>query len=199
MLSTQMSKAHLSWQGLKPIHPLKLQKEWLFEIYIRMLVKNIVLIGFMGSGKSFIGKKLAKKLDINFLDMDELIEKNEGVQIRQIFTDKGEGYFRDLECKLFENLCQTQKNSVISTGGGAPTVIADLKPLGLVVYLKIDFENLLERLKAEEFDKRPLFQNIDFARELFNKREPIYASKADIIIDAMLTPDEIIKIIMDKC
>lgn len=139
----------------------------------------------MGSGKSFVGKELAKECNMKFLDMDAIIEDEQKTKIRDIFAENGEAYFRDLEKKLFEKLCTEATNCVISTGGGAPTVIKDLKKLGTVVYLNIGFEDLLERLKADEFDKRPLFQNIDFARELFNKREPIYKAKADFIVNSM--------------
>lgn len=156
-------------------------------------MKNIVLIGFMGSGKSFVGKELAKVCNMQFLDMDTLIEEKEQKKIRDIFADKGEQRFRELEKELFKELCSTKQNCIVSTGGGAPTVIENLKELGTVIYLSIGFDDLLERLKADEFDKRPLFQNIEFARELFNKREPIYKSKADFIINSMQDVAEIVK------
>jgi shikimate kinase len=149
------------------------------------MTQNIVLIGFMGSGKSSVGKVLAAELNAKFIDMDSVIESEQGCAIRQIFADYGEAHFRTLERTLFANLCANETNAVISAGGGAITAIDNFKQLGCVVYLKIGFDDLLTRLQAEEFDKRPLFQDIDFARKLYDFREPLYSVQADITIDAM--------------
>lgn len=145
---------------------------------------NIVLIGFMGSGKSSIGRVLAKQKGMYFIDTDSLIESFEGQKIRDIFANHGEGYFRELEKKTFNWLSSCVDNAVISTGGGMPTVIDSFSSLGKTIYLKVGFDTLLDRLKAEEFDKRPLFQDIDFAKKIFDSREPVYMQKADVIIDA---------------
>ena len=145
---------------------------------------NIVLIGFMGSGKSSVGRALAKQKGMYFIDTDSLIESFEGQKIRDIFANHGEGYFRELEKKTFNWLSSCVDNAVVSTGGGMPTVIDSFEKLGKTVYLKVDFETLLDRLKAEEFDKRPLFQDIEFAKKIFEAREPMYLQKADVIIDA---------------
>jgi len=147
-------------------------------------MNNIVLIGFMGSGKSSVGRALAKERGLYFVDTDALIESFEGCKIRDIFERNGEAYFRECEKKCFEWLSGNISNAVISTGGGMPTIIDDFSSLGKTIYLKVDFETLLERLKAEEFDKRPLFQDIEFARKIFEAREPIYFAKADFTIDA---------------
>lgn len=162
-------------------------------------MKNIVLIGFMGSGKSTVGRAVACKLGIEFIDMDVTIEYEQGMQIRQIFADYGESYFRDLEYKLFDKLCLNKTNTVISTGGGAVTTIKNFKQLGFVIYLKINFQDLLERLKDDEFDKRPLFQDIEFAKKLYEYREPLYAKQADIVIDAMQNTNDIVNTIIAKC
>ena len=145
---------------------------------------NIVLIGFMGSGKSSIGRVLAKQKGMYFIDTDSLIESFEGQKIRDIFANHGEGYFRELEKKTFNWLSSCVDNAVISTGGGMPTVIESFSALGKTIYLKVGFETLLDRLKAEEFDKRPLFQDIDFAKKLFEAREPMYLQKAEFTVDA---------------
>lgn len=110
-----------------------------------------------------------------------------------MFEQKGEAYFRECEKKCFEWLCANVSNAVISTGGGMPTVIDSFARLGRSVYLKIDFDSLLERLKAEEFDKRPLFQDIEFAKKIFETREPIYSAKADLIVDANRGFEEVLK------
>lgn len=161
-------------------------------------MNNIVLIGFMGSGKSSIGRALAKEKGLYFVDTDALIESFEGCKIRDIFEQKGEAYFRECERKCFEWLNNNVSNAVISTGGGMPTVIEDFSSLGKTIYLKVDFETLLERLKAEEFDKRPLFADVEFAKKIFEMREPIYSAKADLIVDANLSFNEVLKEVSSK-
>lgn len=161
-------------------------------------MNNVVLIGFMGSGKSSIGRALAKEKGLYFVDTDALIESFEGCKIRDIFEQKGEAYFRECERKCFEWLNNNVSNAVISTGGGMPTVIEDFSSLGKTIYLKVDFETLLERLKAEEFDKRPLFADVEFAKKIFEMREPIYSAKADLIVDANLSFNEVLKEISSK-
>jgi shikimate kinase len=161
-------------------------------------MNNVVLIGFMGSGKSSIGRALAKEKGLYFVDTDALIESFEGCKIRDIFEQKGEAYFRECERKCFEWLNNNVSNAVISTGGGMPTVIEDFSSLGKTIYLKVDFETLLERLKAEEFDKRPLFADVEFAKKIFEMREPIYSAKADLIVDANLSFNEVLKEVSSK-
>ena len=152
----------------------------------------------MGSGKSSIGKIVAKKTDRFFLDTDSLIETVESKKIRDIFAQNGESYFREIEKNTFDWICESVKNAVISTGGGMPTTVDSMSRGGNVVYLKIDFDTLLDRLRAEEFDKRPLFNDIDFARKLYESRLPIYESAAQITIDATQSMTEIVKSIMEN-
>jgi len=161
-------------------------------------MNNIVLIGFMGSGKSRVGRALAKEKGLYFVDTDALIESFEGQKIRDMFADKGEAYFRECEKKCFEWLSTNVSNAVISTGGGMPTVIEDFSSLGKTIYLKVDFEILLERLKAEEFDKRPLFADVEFARKIFEAREPIYAQKSELIVDANMEFESVLKEVSSK-
>lgn len=147
----------------------------------------------MGSGKSSIGRALAKKKGLFFVDTDALIESFEGKKIRDIFADKGEGYFRGLEKECFNWLASNVTNAVISTGGGMPTIIDNFDLLGKSVYLRVDFETLLDRLKAEEFDKRPLFSDIEFAKKIFEVREPIYKAKCETVIDANLPFESVLE------
>jgi shikimate kinase len=128
-----------------------------------------------------------------FVDTDALIESFEGKKIRDIFATDGEIYFRELEKKCFAWLSSNISNAVISTGGGMPTVIDSFARLGKSIYMKVDFDSLLERLKAEEFDKRPLFQDVEFAKKIFETREPIYSAKADLIVDANRGFEEVLK------
>lgn len=161
-------------------------------------MNNIVLIGFMGSGKSSIGRALAKQKNMYFIDTDALIESFEGQKIRDMFEQKGEAYFRECEKNCFAWLSDNVSNAVISTGGGMTTVIDDFSKLGKTIYLKVDFEILLERLKAEEFDKRPLFADVEFARKIFDTREPLYTQKADLIVDANAKFEEVLKEVSSK-
>lgn len=150
----------------------------------------------MGSGKSSIGRLLAKKIDKYFIDTDSLIEHSENKTIDVIFKTKGEPYFRELEKNTFNWLINID-NAVISTGGGLPVHIDNLKKVGRVIYLKIDFEVILSRLNQDEIIKRPLFQNIDKARELYYQRDKIYSQKADIVVSTDIKIDDIVSKIID--
>lgn len=148
--------------------------------------RAIVLIGFMGCGKSTVGKRLAETFGYEFLDMDELIEKHEGTTISEIFAIKGEAYFRNLETRAISGgLCEL-KNKIISTGGGMPISPANHRPIkecGKVVYLKVSPETVLERLKYDT--SRPLLQREDkdrAVRSLMAEREPVYLRLADVTV-----------------
>ncbi|AZV45979.1 shikimate kinase [Nautilia sp. PV-1] len=143
---------------------------------------NLILTGFMGSGKSTVGRLLAKELNTYFLDTDVLIESFENRKISDIFQSDGEEAFRNMEKKCFEWIKNSVKNTIISVGGGFPVFIPEIKEAGKVVYLKVDFENILKRMTEEERTKRPLFQDLDKAKELFDKRDKIYSRLADIVI-----------------
>lgn len=152
-------------------------------------MSNIILIGFMGCGKSSVGKALAKKLDKIYLDTDALIEAKEGQKIKQIFKTKGERAFRKMEKSLLKSLKASIKGAIISTGGGFG-VQKGLKKLGKVVFLRAEFNDIKARLSQKELKKRPLFQDEKRALELFNQRQAKYSKKADIIIN---TKDKDIK------
>lgn len=146
---------------------------------------KIVLIGFMGSGKTSVAKELAKKLDLQSIDMDELILISSGFKsINEIFEKKGEKSFRAMELVVAKKLADAD-NIVISTGGGVVMSKQTMKPLSknsIVVYLKLCFENADKRVSQKKI-KPPLFQNNNEAKKLFNKRVPLYLSYADITID----------------
>ncbi len=146
---------------------------------------KIVLIGFMGSGKTSVAESLAKILGLKFIDMDELILKQLAYKsINEIFEKKGEKAFREMEIVVAENLA-TAGDVIISTGGGVVTKKQTIVPLlknAVVIYLKINFENATARVSQKKI-KPPLFQDIAKAKELFNTREPLYTLYADIIID----------------
>jgi len=147
--------------------------------------KLIFLIGFMGTGKSAVGKLLAKKAGFVFVDLDKLIEKEAGLKIPYIFEKYGEAYFRNLEKKAILSL-KTMHKAVVATGGGAvldPLNMTAMKGSGLVIALDANLETLWKRLKTST--KRPLLKVSDPKRrmeDLYYKRRPFY-SQAHYIID----------------
>lgn len=149
-----------------------------------MSASNIVLIGFMGSGKSTIGRLLAKESDGYFLDTDSMIESLEGQSIAEIFHDKGEAYFRGLENETVHWLKDNVQNAIISTGGGMLVYCDELKEVGRIVYLDVPFETIMSRMNGSELDKRPLFKDVREAEKIYYERDRVYRDKADIIIDA---------------
>ena len=153
--------------------------------------ENIVLIGFMGSGKSTVGRILAKKSGRFFLDADVLIESQQGRAVSEIFTENGEAFFRRLERESAEWMASCVRGTVISTGGGMPLVTERLGDIGRVVYLKLPFEKILERISPRERSRRPLFADPQKARKLYLQREGIYESKAEAIVDAAAPAEEV--------
>lgn len=150
-------------------------------------MKNIILIGYMGCGKTTIGKSLAKICSANFLDTDEMIEEKQGRTIRAIFATDGEEAFRNMETSYLQNLLRLRREGlIISTGGGMPVREENRKllhQLGSVVYLKANPETIYERVKGDT--KRPLLQCEDplaRIREMLNQRTQAYESAADYII-----------------
>lgn len=148
-----------------------------------MNLGNIILTGFMGSGKSTVGRILAKELNSYFLDTDLLIENFENKTIKEIFEKEGEDAFREMEKRCFEWIKNSVKNTIISVGGGFPVYIPEIKEAGRVIYLKVDFEDILKRMDNKEIKKRPLFKDIKKAKELFDKRDKIYTNLADFVIE----------------
>ncbi len=165
--------------------------------------QNLVLIGFMGSGKTSMGVKLSYRLRIPVEDTDKLIERREGRSIREIFADDGEEYFRRLETDLLRELLEKGGSRIYSVGGGTPVKAENrglLKKLGKVVYLKVSPETVYERLKNDT--DRPLLQCQDplsKIRQLLAERREAYEACADIVIDADETDmEDILKRIMEE-
>ena len=152
-----------------------------------------VLLGFMGSGKTTI----ARKLDSDFVDMDALLEDRLGMSIARFFEEKGEAAFRQLEEEVLADLLKTDK--VISTGGGiviSPRNRALLKQNPDNIYLKADFETLYQRISADEDNQRPLFlkNSKEDLAVIFKERQAWYEEVASQIVDvSSLNPDEIIE------
>lgn len=150
-------------------------------------MENIILIGFMGCGKTSVGIKLSYHMRRPMLDTDKLIEKDEGRTISEIFETDGEGCFRDLETQCLKKLIATADKQIISVGGGLPVREENhalLKELGTVVYLRAMAETIYERVKHDT--TRPLLQGDDpkqKIRSLMEQRAAVYEKAADIIID----------------
>jgi len=162
--------------------------------YLYPMNSNIVLIGFMGCGKSSIGRRLAKRMNYRFLDSDDLIiARAQGTSISELFAEEGEERFRDRESAELRELVDA-KDIVLATGGGAilrEENRALLHRIGRIVWLHANPEILFER--ASRNRKRPLL-NVENPRSSFNalleSRTPIYEATADIQIDATGLPHE---------
>ncbi len=144
----------------------------------------------MGSGKTTIGKKLAKKLAYQFVDLDDLIEKKCGTSIANYFEKYGEESFRIIEQQTLRETLE-QNNTIVSTGGGTPCFfsnMAEINQTGISFYLKTDVDLLVSRLKGAT-DKRPLIRNMNsedlkkYLTDLTSIREPFY-QKANFVVNA---------------
>lgn len=156
------------------------------------IAKNIVLIGIMGSGKTTLGRLIAQKTGMEFLDTDEMIIKRAGKPISRIFEDEGEMHFRDMESAIIEEVSQ-KAGCVISTGGGAVLFfenVENLKKTGILFYLSASPETLWERVKDDS--SRPVLHGNDPAgilRRVLAARKPLY-EEADYTIDTEKPPEE---------
>lgn len=149
--------------------------------------QNIVITGFMGSGKSMIARRLAKILNRETIDSDFFIQNATQKSINDIFTEFGEAHFRDLERKFIEKFSR-EKNLIISTGGGMP-IFNDTRILGQRFYLSVSFYTIFKRIERK--NHRPLFANHadpKTAREavfaLYKSRQKIYAQECEVKINA---------------
>lgn len=148
--------------------------------------KNIVLIGFMGCGKTTLGSRLAYKLKYSFVDSDRRIEDEKKMSISEMFEKYGEEYFRQTEKDMIKRLSKVDKQ-VIATGGGViknPENVEELKKKGIIVYLSATPEHIYSNLRND--NSRPLLQGGDklqIITELLEQREGLYKECADIIID----------------
>ena len=146
---------------------------------------RIFLVGPMASGKTTLGKLLAKRLGLAFVDSDQAIEQRSGVSVRTIFDVEGEEAFRDRESAVLQSL-STQDGTVIATGGGAvlrPENRALLKHSGLVVFFDPDLETQFKRTEGDR--KRPLLQNVNrrsFLKKMKQERAPLYREVASVVI-----------------
>lgn len=150
-------------------------------------MSNVILIGYMGCGKSTVGKRLSFRLKMPYVDTDKMIEAKQETTIGEIFAEKGEAVFRDMETECVKSLFEHKQDYVIAVGGGLPMREENrvlLKKLGKVVYLRAKPDTIYERLKDDT--TRPLLQGEDPQGKIcamIDQRGPIYETAADCIID----------------
>lgn len=165
---------------------------------------KIYIIGMPGAGKTHFGRILARSLKLQFFDLDELIEKKEGENVKSIISNKGEPYFRQAEHDTLEGLGHIE-NSVVSCGGGAPMFhnnIDHMKNTGIVIWLRTDLRVIAKRI-AQNVTRRPLFmglnetQILEKLHEIYEKRKLFYA-KADVPIDCKSAHDIPLNIVIQK-
>ena len=167
---------------------------------------RIYLIGYMGCGKSTIGRKIARFAHLDFADTDTLVERSEGSTVADIITYQGEEYFRGVEQRVLE-VTASEDDIIVSTGGGLPiwgNNMERIGQLGLSVYLRRSPQNIISRLSPYGRQKRPKFRGLNdeqllaFMTTHMAEREPVY-SRADIVIDCdNMSDNDIIDLIMSK-
>jgi shikimate kinase len=162
----------------------------------------IYLIGFMGSGKSTIGKHLAKKLNHEFIDFDELIEEQSGKKISEIFKDEGQQGFRNIETEILKSI-STFKDTVVSTGGGTPCFYDNMQLMnetGITVYIRMSAGSLFHRL-AQSKIKRPLIAGLtdlklmDFIMDVLPEREQFYMQAHHVVKGENLKAEKILELL----
>lgn len=161
-------------------------------------MKNLFLTGFMGSGKSTVGRLLSEKSGLPLLDMDRMLEQASGLSVVEIFGQFGEAYFRKMEAELLEQLCH-QSGHIISTGGGVvlkPENVMWMQKGGTVVFLDVPVDTIRTRLKNDK--TRPLLSDDKYAQldNLWAQRRPLYLEAAQLTVcgeDSGRLADQIIK------
>ncbi|MBO7263630.1 MAG: shikimate kinase [Alistipes sp.] len=157
----------------------------------------LILVGYAGSGKSSLAKRLAKALGVGYVDTDTLVEQSVGATIADIFHYEGEEYFRRAERGVVDRLVAEGYNGIVATGGGLPVWednMEYLNSIGTTIYLQRSPEQILSRLSAYGRDKRPMFRGksdeelLEFMHDHLAQREPYYA-KAKVVVDCNTMSD----------
>ena len=173
------------------------------------MLNTIFLIGYMGAGKSVVGKLLSQINGFNFYDLDEYIEAKEGKKVSKIFNQNNEVYYRKIENKYLKEISLLKDNKIISTGGGTPCFqnnfeIINESPNSTSIYLKANIDVLVNRLK-DSIDNRPIISHLTdeyklkefITKHLFERNYYYEKSKIKIVTDN-LEPTEIVKLIASK-
>ena len=169
-------------------------------------MKPLFLVGYMGCGKSTIGRKLSRALHLSFVDTDNCIEEREGATVFDIFHYEGEERFRAIEREVLEEVICREEASVVSTGGGLPAWgdnMERMNEVGRTVYLKRSAENIASRLSPYGRQKRPRLRGLNdeelvlFMRDDMAKRDPFYSRAVQVVACEGKSDEEIIREIID--
>ena len=161
---------------------------------------TIFLVGYMGCGKTTLGRRLARRLHVPFIDTDTLLEQHEGASAADVFHYEGEAYFRRAEREVLEQVIATQKDAVVATGGGLPTWSDNMERMnasGLTVWLRRDAAHIAARLSPYGRAKRPRLRGlsdaelVEFMTRDIAAREPFYA-QAQMTVDCDTMSDDAI-------
>ncbi len=164
----------------------------------------VFLLGFMGCGKSTLGKKLAQSLNSVFIDLDDYVESQAGQSINELFAEKGELYFRNLESECLHTICAENTSAVVSLGGGTPCFANNMRwvtRFGTSVYLSASPQELFNRLKGGR-EHRPLLANktdeelLAFIVQKLSERNPFYQQAQLIFNTEKGGPEELYKLLM---
>ena len=160
--------------------------------------KTVFLCGFMGCGKTTVGKLAAKLMGAEFTDLDEYIEQQEGMSIPVIFCNKGEEYFRDCETKAISQF--QGKSALVATGGGAmlrEENYLEAQKAGIVIFIDTDFETCYERIKDDPH--RPIAYNStkEQLKERYEQRRPLYLAHSDMKISGDISAVQMAQLIKD--
>jgi shikimate kinase len=177
----------------------------LFIFVKKQILVRLFIIGFKSSGKTTFGSKLAKRLGMEFVDLDDYIELSDGRSVPEIYSDDGEEEFRRKEWKALKEVVK-KDNIIVSTGGGVPCHCDNMtfmEKYGDVVYIKVDDETLVGRLKKASVN-RPIVKGKtedeirNYVTELRNRCEHHYLRARYIIEDQNITVDNFLKLLMDE-
>lgn len=161
-------------------------------------MRNIYLCGFMGCGKSYIGRILSERLGACLIDLDTYIEEKEAMSIPEIFEKYGEPHFRKLEEKYIREM---PDNSIVATGGGAvinPVTAETARNAGTVLFLDTDFETCYKRIEGDAHRPLVMKNTKEQLRELFDKRREIYLRHSDVVITPDMNAENNVAKIMEK-
>lgn len=167
----------------------------------------LILVGYAGSGKSSLAKRLSKALRVGYVDTDTLVEQSEGATIADIFHYEGEEYFRRSERAVLERLAEEGYDGIVATGGGLPAWednMERLNSMGTTIYLQRSPEQILSRLSAYGREKRPMFRGksdeelLQFMHDHLAEREPYY-TKANVVVDCnTMSDDAVVDYIIER-
>jgi shikimate kinase len=163
-------------------------------------MKNIILVGMMSSGKTTLGKKLARALNYQFVDLDKMIEKDQGMDIPTVFSSKGEGYFRQVESRILKEI-STQKGIVLASGGGTPCFFDNMeviRQMGISIFLDVAAADLARRIEIHGKDDRPILSGATSLQQTLQaritERLPFY-SQADITLRGELDVSHLLEVL----